>query len=154
MSKSYLITGGLGFIGRSIALSLLQHNNKVIILDNNFRDKKISNLKDKNLRIYKVDIRKKNELKKICKNIDAVIHLAFINGTNFFYEQPKLVLDVALKGIINILEVCEEKSIKEFFLASSSEVYQNPPKIPTKENVPFSLPDPLNPRYSYAATIL
>ena len=60
MSKSYLITGGLGFIGRSIALSLLQHNNKVIILDNNFRDKKISNLKDKNLRIYKVYIRKKN----------------------------------------------------------------------------------------------
>jgi len=151
MSKSYLITGGLGFIGRSIALSLLQHNNKVIILDNNFRDKKISNLKDKNLRIYKVDIRKKNELKKICKNIDAVIHLAFINGTNFFYEQPKLVLDVALKGIINILEVCEEKSIKEFFLASSSEVYQNPPEIPTKENAPFSIPDPLNPRYSYAA---
>ncbi len=151
MSKNYLITGGLGFIGRSIALSLLKNNNKIIIADNNFRDKKINNLKNKNLKICKVDIRKKNELKKICKNIDAVIHLAFINGTNYFYEQPKLVLDVALKGIINILEVCEEKSIKEFFLASSSEVYQNPPKIPTKENVSFSIPDPLNPRYSYAA---
>jgi nucleoside-diphosphate-sugar epimerase len=36
-------------------------------------------------------------------------------------------------------------------LASSSEVYQFPPVIPTPENVPLLIPDPFNPRYSYAA---
>jgi len=77
--------------------------------------------------------------------------LAFINGTNFFYEKPELVLEVGLKGIINLIEVCEENLIKEFFLASSSEVYQNAPYIPTNEKVPLSIPDPHNPRYSYAA---
>ena len=151
MIKKYLITGGLGFIGRAITLSLLKKNNFVIIADNNFRNKKIDKLNHKNLRIHKIDIREKNKINKICKNVDSVIHLAFINGTKFFYEQPRLVLDVALKGIINILEICEEKSIPEFFLASSSEVYQNAPYFPTDEKVPLLIPDPTNPRYSYAA---
>ncbi len=151
MKKKYLITGGLGFIGKSIALSLLSKNNFVTIADINFRKKNINDLKHKNLKIYNIDIKKKTQLKRISKNIDTVIHLAFINGTNFFYEQPELVLDVALKGIINIIEICKENSIKEFFLASSSEVYQNAPRIPTDEKVPLVIPDPFNPRYSYAA---
>ncbi len=151
MLKKYLITGGLGFIGRAITLSLLKKNNFVIIVDNNFKNKKYAELKHKNLKIFKFDIRKKNNINKICKNIDSVIHLAFINGTNLFYEQPSLVLDVAIKGITNILEICEENSIPEFFLASSSEVYQNASYFPTDEKVPLSIPDPINPRYSYAA---
>jgi len=151
MIKKYLITGGLGFIGRAITQSLLKKNNFVIIADNNFKNKKYDELNHKNLMIHKIDIREKNKIKKICKNIDSVIHLAFINGTNFFYEQPRLVLDVALKGIINILEICEENTIPEFFLASSSEVYQNASYFPTDEKVPLLIPDPINPRYSYAA---
>ena len=34
-------------------------------------------------------------------------------------------------------------------LASSSEVYQTPPQVPTDESAPLVVPDPLNPRYSY-----
>ena len=150
MGKKYLITGGLGFIGKAITLSLLSKNNTVIIADNNFRKKK-NDLKHKNLYVHKIDIRKKNQLKNISKDIDSVIHLAFINGTNFFYEKPELVLEVGIKGIINLIEVCKENFIKEFFLASSSEVYQNAPYIPTNERVSLSIPDPHNPRYSYAA---
>ena len=151
MIKNYLITGGSGFIGRSIASSLLKKNNFVTIVDNKFRKKNYNELKHKNLKIFNIDIRERKILKKISKKIDVVIHLAFINGTNFFYEQPRLVLDVGLKGIINMIEICEENKIKEFFLASSSEVYQNPVKIPTDENVALTIPDPKNPRYSYAA---
>jgi nucleoside-diphosphate-sugar epimerase len=36
-------------------------------------------------------------------------------------------------------------------LASSSEVYQTPPKTPTDETAPLTVPDPLNPRFSYGA---
>jgi len=41
--------------------------------------------------------------------------------------------------------------VPELVLVSSSEVYQTPPTIPTAEDAPLSIPDPLNPRYSYAA---
>ena len=43
-----------------------------------------------------------------------------------------------------------KNKIKELYLASSSEVYQTPDKIPTDENVSLKIPDIKNPRYSYA----
>ena len=151
MKKKYLITGGLGFIGKAIALDLIKKNNSVIIIDNQFRHKNLKDFNYKNCNVCKNDIRDKTSLKKIVKKVDTVIHLAAINGTNYFYEQPKLVLDVALKGIINILEVCEDNKIPEFFLASSSEVYYKAPYYPADEKVPLVIPDPFNPRYTYAA---
>ena len=151
MKKKYLITGGLGFIGKAIALNLIKNNNSVTIIDNQFRHKNLKNFNYKNCKVYENDIRDKTSLKKIVKKVDTVIHLAAINGTNYFYEQPKLVLDVALKGIINILEVCEDYKIPEFFLASSSEVYYKAPYYPADEKVPLVIPDPFNPRYTYAA---
>jgi nucleoside-diphosphate-sugar epimerase len=55
---------------------------------------------------------------------------------------------VALRGIMNVLAAAEGK---DFFLVSSSEVYQSPgpEHFPTGENVPLSVPDVTNPRYSY-----
>ena len=83
------------------------------------------------------------------RGVDSILHLAYVNGTEFFYSKPALVLDVGVRGMINVLDACRRHGIRELVLASSSEVYQTPPSIPTPENVPLSVPDPLNPRYSY-----
>ncbi len=148
--KRYLVTGGAGFIGSSIVKKLLDEKNIVRIFDNEFRGDRTNIDKNSNAEFVKGDIRDLDAVKKACKNIDTIIHLAYINGTKFFYEKPDLVLDVGVKGMINILEGARENSVKELFLASSSEVYQTPSQIPTPEDVAFSIPDPLNPRYSYA----
>ena len=42
-------------------------------------------------------------------------------------------------------------NIKELYLASSSEVYQTPNKIPTDEMEMLKIPDIYNPRYSYGS---
>ena len=151
MKKSYLITGGQGFIGKAISLSLLDQGNKVIIFDNNFRKKNFS-IKHKNLQLIDGDIRNIANLNKIQNKIDSVVHLAAINGTRNFYEKPNLVLEVGIKGIINIIDFCKIKKIKEIFLASSSEVYQNAPIYPTDEKVRLIIPDPHNPRFSYSSS--
>jgi nucleoside-diphosphate-sugar epimerase len=83
------------------------------------------------------------------QGVDEVHHLAFVNGTEFFYSAPELVLDVAVKGIINVLDACRSEGVRSLVLASSSEVYQTPPHVPTDEHVPLLVPDPTNPRYSY-----
>jgi len=61
------------------------------------------------------------------------------------------VLDVGVKGIVNVIDACIKENVGELMLASSSEVYQTPPAVPTDETAPLSIPDPHNPRYSYAA---
>ena len=88
---------------------------------------------------------------KACEGVDSVFHLAFVNGTEFFYSMPDLVLEVGVKGMVNVLDACLHHNIKELFLASSSEVYQTPQNIPTNETEPLSVPDPLNPPYSYCS---
>ena len=52
--------------------------------------------------------------------------------------------------MVNLLDSAVEQGVEEFFLASSSEVYNNPSTIPTPEAVPLVIPNPLNPRYSYS----
>jgi nucleoside-diphosphate-sugar epimerase len=51
--------------------------------------------------------------------------------------------------MMNVLDACREHNVRDLVLASSSEVYQTPPMVPTDEKVPLAVPDPLNPRYSY-----
>jgi nucleoside-diphosphate-sugar epimerase len=80
-----------------------------------------------------------------------VHHLAFVNGTATFYSAPDLVLDVGVKGIVNVIDGCRHWNVGRLILASSSEVYQSPPQVPTDESVPLVVPDPLNPRLSYGA---
>src|SRR5581483_971650 len=83
------------------------------------------------------------------RGVDEVHHLAFVNGTEFFYSRPDLVLDVGVKGMINVIDACRAAGIGRLILASSSEVYQTPPHVPTDESAPLTVPDPQNPRYSY-----
>ena len=69
--------------------------------------------------------------------MDEVHHLAFVNGTEFFYSQPELVLDVGVRGMINVIDACRKNNIGNLVLASSSEVYQTPPRVPTDESAPL-----------------
>jgi nucleoside-diphosphate-sugar epimerase len=148
--KTFLVTGGTGFIGSNICKLLIEKNYNVKIFDNNFRGSinKIKKIKNK-ITFIKGDIRNKELLNKSLKNTDAVIHLAYINGTKHFYTKPVLILDIAVKGILNIIEGCVKNNIKELYLASSSEVYQTPNKVPTDERESLKIPNIFNPRYSY-----
>lgn len=153
MTKKYFVTGGSGFIGESIIKRLLTFKNtKVICFDSNLRGSfKKFNKKTQNLKLIKGDIRILNQVVKASKGCDCIIHLAYLNGTQFFYSHPDLVLDIGVKGMINVIEASKLNKIKKFILASSSEVYQTPPIIPTPEEVPLIVPNLKNPRYSYGA---
>jgi nucleoside-diphosphate-sugar epimerase len=51
--------------------------------------------------------------------------------------------------MVNVIDACRASNVRRLVLASSSEVYQTPPKVPTDETAPLTVPDPTNPRYSY-----
>ena len=148
--KCFLVTGGTGFIGSNICKLLVKNGHKVLVYDNNSRGSlnKISNIKNK-ISFIKGDIRDRAKLFKNLRNVDAVVHLAYINGTKYFYTKADLILDIAVKGLVNVIDGCIKNKIKEIYLASSSEVYQTPLKIPTDENEMLKIPDVFNPRYSY-----
>ncbi len=150
MKDKILITGATGFIGSNLVKRLLKKNKNIIAVDNNFRGN-VRRLKKEinSIEYYDLDIRENNTFKKISKDCKTIIHLAYINGTENFYKHPDTILDVALRGILNIFDACKENEITELFVASSSEVFHKPSIIPTNEEVPLIIPDIDNPRFSY-----
>lgn len=148
--KNVLITGGTGFIGSSLTRTFIKKGYNVSVIDNDSRGK-INRLSDieKEFQFIKGDIRDQDSVIKACKNQDLVVHLAYINGTEFFYTKPELILEVGVKGMMNVLDGCLKYEVPEIFLASSSEVYNQPTIIPTPEDIPMIIPDPKNPRFSY-----
>ena len=150
MKKRVLITGGTGFIGSVLVKALVNSGESVRVLDNQSRGsmRRLDGFEGK-FEMLKGDIRDPKVVEKACKGIDSVLHLAYINGTEFFYTKPELILEVGVKGMVNVLDGCIKHHVQELLLISSSEVYQTPPIIPTPETVPLVVPDPLNSRYSY-----
>ncbi len=145
-----LVTGGSGFIGSALARSLLRDGHAVRVLDDNSRGapRRLADVA-KDIEFIAGDIRDAAAVAQAVRGVDEVHHLAFVNGTEFFYSQPDLVLDVGVKGMINVIDACRAAGIGRLILASSSEVYQTPPHVPTDESAPLTVPDPQNPRYSY-----
>ena len=145
-----LVTGGTGFIGSALVRALLRAGARVRSLDNDSRGA-AARLGDAQHSIERItgDIRDAAVVREAVRGVNCVAHLAYINGTEHFYTQPELILEVATKGMLNVLDACLAEGVKDMVLMSSSEVYQSPPSIPTGESVPLIVPDVLNPRFSY-----
>jgi nucleoside-diphosphate-sugar epimerase len=150
-ARHILVTGGTGFLGSALVRHLIREGHTVRVLDDDSRGS-VGRLDDvqSGFEFVRGDVRDAAAVRRATRGMDAVAHLAFINGTEFFYEKPALVLEVAVKGAVNTLEAAIAEGVEDYYLMSSSEVYQEPPVVPTDETAPFSIPDPLNPRYSYA----
>jgi UDP-glucose 4-epimerase len=154
-SQSYLVTGGSGFLGSALVRRLVQEGARVRVLDNHWRGRP-RRLADVAGRIEMMtgDIRDADCVGRAVEGIDCVVHLSAINGTRYFYEEPELVIDVAIRGTLNVIDACRRHGVGQLVVASSSEAYQSPDLIPTPENVPLVVPDILNPRYSYGGSKL
>ena len=143
--QTFLITGAAGFIGSHLADKLLNEGNKVIVVDNfcDFYNPEIKennvkhNLSNPNYKLYRADIRDRNELAKVFNEnkIDVVIHLAAMAGVRPSIDNPIYYQEVNCVGTQNILEKMKLHNIKKLVMASSSSVYGNCKEVPFKENM-------------------
>lgn len=149
-ARRYLVTGGTGFLGSALVQRLVRRGHTVRVIDNNSRGnaRRLRDI-DGHFEFIQADIRDAAAVSQAVARVDSVLHLAYVNGTEFFYSKPELVLDVGVRGMLNVIDACLAHNVGDLVLASSSEVYQAPPMIPTPEDVPLVVPDVFNPRYSY-----
>jgi nucleoside-diphosphate-sugar epimerase len=150
MAADVLVTGGTGFIGSSLAKALVDRGDHVRILDNNLRgstdrlDGYLSRVE-----YLEGDILDYQTVEDATRGMEVVYHLAYINGTENFYKFPEKVLEVGVKGALNTLDAAMRCGVRRYVVTSSSEVYNEPTRIPTPEDERLVVPDVLNPRFSY-----
>ena len=116
LKQNILVTGGSGFIGSAIVKYLVANGHSVTVLDNNSRGKikRLDGIFNK-IRFIKADIRNFKKIKSISGSFDTVVHLAYVNGTKYFYEKPFEILDIGVNGFLNILEFTKKKKLKICF---------------------------------------
>ena len=135
--KSFLITGGAGFIGSHIAEYLLKNGaQKVRVLDN------MSNGFETSLDILRAfpafefingDIRNQEDCMKACEGIDYISHQAALGSVPRSIKEPVYFNDVNVGGFVNMLKAAADAGVKQFVYASSSSVYGDEPTLPKTE---------------------
>lgn len=159
MNGNILVTGASGFIGSFLCEELISHGYFVVGIDNFFRGKheNIKQLKTKNnFELEEFDLSIADNIARINEiilkyKIKTVFHLAAINGTQYFYDQPLFVLDQNVKITQNLLAAIINTPVNYLIYTSSSEVYGSPLNIPTNEQHPIIL-NSIADRDSYAAS--
>ena len=131
----FLITGGAGFIGSTLADKLLTEGHKIFVIDNfnDYYDVKLKeanvapNLENPNYQLYRGDICDRELVEEIFKDnsIDKVVHIAAQAGVRPSIEKPLEYVRSNIDGTINILENMKKFDVKKIVFASSSSVYGN-----------------------------
>jgi dTDP-L-rhamnose 4-epimerase len=131
--ENVLITGGAGFIGSKLSLSLLEKGHKVTVLDNlstqihgeNYKHSPLYNsIKDK-VNFIRGDVRNLSDWKKALVGQNIIVHLAAETGTGqSMYEISKYV-EVNISGTSHLLDFMANESheIKKVVIASSRAIY-------------------------------
>ncbi len=128
-----LITGSVGFIGFSMADSLLKAGHTILGYDsvNKYYDVKLKHARNRILKKYKKYYFVKGALenyKKINKTINnfkpqIILHFAAQAGVRYSLMAPKKYLSSNINGTFNVIEAARNARVKHLLIASSSSVY-------------------------------
>ena len=143
MEKKILITGSAGFIGFSLAKSLLDQGYHIHGFDcmSNYYDVTLKRARNEILKKYKnfsftEEILENQEaLDKTITNFkpEIIIHLAAQAGVRYSIEEPRTYLSSNITGTFNIIEAAHKVKVNHLIIASSSSVYGANTNIPYRE---------------------
>lgn len=150
--KTFLITGGAGFIGSNIVEYLITFGaKKVRVLDNlstGYSENIEKFLSSASFEFIKGDIRDINDCQRACTDIDFVSHQAALGSVPRSIDDPLTTNDVNISGFLNMLVAVKDQRVKRFVYAASSSTYGDSKEMPKVEE---RIGNPLSP---YAVTKL
>lgn len=132
--RSWLITGGAGFIGSHLVKELVRTGQRVCVLDN-FSSSTADNLSSvsRDIRLLEGDIRSLPVLLDATRDVDFVLHHAALVSVPKSLQNPQETAEINIQGTQNVLEAARRNGVKKVLFASSCAVYGNGLEIPYKE---------------------
>ncbi len=143
-SRSWLVTGGAGFIGSHIVETLLLMGQKVRVLDNFSSGKQLhlENLEAslgasvwKNFELIRGDICDYETCLKATENIQFVLHHAAMGSVPASVADPETCHQINAGGTLNMLRASLSNNVQRFMYASSAAIYGDEPSLPKHEKM-------------------
>ena len=141
--RSYLVTGGAGFIGSHICERLARDGHSVRVLDDlsSGKEQNVSRLSG-DVDLVRGDIRDPKLLADVMRGIHIVFHQAALGSVPRSVADPFTTHEVNITGTLNVLLAARDAGVRRVVSASSSSVYGETPVLPKHEGM---TPQPLSP---------
>jgi UDP-glucose 4-epimerase len=139
--KTYLVTGGCGFIGVNLVKRLRGRGDTVRVFDNlsTGRREDIASL---GAEVVMGDVRDARAISDVAKSADVVVHLAAHTRVIESITDPDLNFDVNVVGTKNVLQACRDAGVQKLIFASTGGAILGDQKPPVHEEM---APRPLSP---------
>ena len=145
-----LVTGSAGFIGFHLCRRLLQDGHRVAGVDAmvpyydvRLKEKRHALLGPTNsFRPHIVDISDMAAIRGVIEEEkpEVIIHLAAQAGVRYALEHPDAYVTSNVVGSFNLLEICRQRPVEHFLMASTSSVYGANMEMPFAETDPTDTP--------------
>lgn len=138
-----LLTGGAGYIGSHVLLSILNDNHDVYVIDNLSTGNK--NLIPKNIKFINCNINDEEILSNFLKkeNFDILLHFAGYIKVEESVKNPEKYFANNTDNAIKLFEICHKNGLNNIIFSSTAAAYGNPTNNDSiKEN---EILKPLNP---------
>ncbi len=138
----YLVTGGAGFIGSSIAEALLAKGESVRILDDfsSGRRENVEGLRG-NVEVIEGTIVDPEAVARAMAGVEVVFHEAAIPSVIRSVENPQASMLGGVQGTTVVLDLARRSGVRRVVFAGSSSAYGDTPTLPkveTMESRPLS----------------
>ncbi len=142
---TFLITGGLGYIGSHTVVEMLLRNYNVVVIDNLSNSSelvldRIAAICGRKPVFYPIDLCDRSSLEDLFateKDLQAVIHFAALKAVGESVENPLLYYKNNLISLINLLDCMVSHSVHNLVFSSSCTVYGEPDTLPVTEKSPI-----------------
>ena len=143
-----LVTGGAGFIGSHLVDFLVRQNGRRVVVIDNLKRGRLTNLVRTINRIEFVngDIRNRELMRQVSQGVDLIFHLAAQSNVLGAFEDFDYSFSVNVIGTLEVLRAAQESGVRRVVFASSREVYGEPQSLPVPETAPIA------PKNAYGAS--
>jgi UDP-glucose 4-epimerase len=148
--RTWLITGGAGFIGSHVTEVFVNNDIDVVVYDSLVLGRKsrieyLSAAYNKTIPVIVADIRNLEKFEEVVRAFkpDGVIHTAALKSVRESTKEPEKYWEVNFHATKKILEICLRNDIHKFIFSSTAAVYGSPlHQNPIKES---DLKNPISP---------
>ncbi len=141
--KTFLVTGGAGFIGSHVAQRLASQGHTVRIIDNlcTGYESNLAEFKDQ-IEFVNADVCDSLDLLEKFEGVDCVFHLAALASVPLSVEKPAEVNRACVDATLAVLQAAQQTGVRRVVYSASSACYGDKPFSANRES---DIPDPMSP---------